>query len=305
LLRSKTIHEFLTLRVLRLIPALAFEVAISALILGPLLTVFIWRDYFSSHLFRAYWLNIVGDIHFQLPGLFLNNPDPNLVNGQLWTIPVELKCYLAITAMFLIGIARARWRMAALLALCIAAFPLAEMIQGKDPFNPFGVSLSTKIMIESFLVGVAIYLFRDRLPLSRGLGLTSAVLAFLCLGNNYAAYVACLPIGYLTVWLGLSNTPRTIISRIGDYSYGIYIYGYTIQQAYSYLFPNFRIWWANFVISLTVTFVCAAVSWHLVEKPVLEHRRDAVAVVGKAVTFVASQLSFRLRRSSSRGGNTL
>ena len=80
LVRSKTIQEFLTLRVVRLVPALFFEVTISALILGPLLTVFTLRDYFTSRLFRAYWLNIVGYIHFQLPGLFLDNPDPNMVN---------------------------------------------------------------------------------------------------------------------------------------------------------------------------------------------------------------------------------
>jgi len=80
LLRSRTIQGFLTLRAVRLVPALFFEVTISALILGPLLTVFTLRDYFTSPLFRAYWLNIVGYIHFQLPGLFLDNPDPNMVN---------------------------------------------------------------------------------------------------------------------------------------------------------------------------------------------------------------------------------
>jgi len=106
LIRCRTIEGFLTLRVLRLVPALFFEVMISALILGSLLTDFTLRDYFASPLFRTYWLNILGDIHFQLPGLFLDNPDPNVVNHQLWTIPVELKCYLAITGISLIGFAR-------------------------------------------------------------------------------------------------------------------------------------------------------------------------------------------------------
>jgi peptidoglycan/LPS O-acetylase OafA/YrhL len=288
LVRSKTIQEFLTLRVVRLVPALFFEVTISALILGPLLTVFTLRDYFASPLFRAYWLNIVGYIHFQLPGLFRDNPDPNMVNRQLWTIPVELKCYLAITGISLIGFSRKKWRMLALLALCIAAFPVIDLAKGQDPFGIDNVP--AKVMIESFLAGVTIFLFKDDLPLSRGLFLLSAALTFLCLSNRYASYVASIPTAYLTVYLGLTNTPRTLVSRIGDYSYGLYIYGYAIQQAYAFLFPGFRIWWANIAASLTVAFLCAALSWHLLEKPVLENRKHAVAAVEKAVSFAGRRL---------------
>src|SRR5215469_10903501 len=85
-----------------------------------------------------------------------------------------------------------------------------------------------------------------------------------------------------TLHCGLTNTRRTLVSRIGDYSYGLYIYGYAIQQAYAFLFPGFRVWWANIAASLTVAFVCAALSWHLLEKPVLENRKHAVAAVERA-----------------------
>ena len=263
-----------------------FEV--SALILGPLLTVFTLRDYFASPLFHAYWLNIVGYIRFQLPGLFLDNPDPNMVNRQLWTIPVELKCYLAITGISLIGFSRKKWRMLALLALCIAAFPVIDLAKGQDPFGIDNVP--AKALIESFLAGVTIFLFKDDLSLSRGLFLLSVALTFLCLSNRYASYIACMPIAYLTVYLGLTNTPRTLVSRIGDYSYGLYIYGYTIQQAYAFLFPGFRVWWANIAASLTAAFICAALSWHFLEKPVLENRKYAVGAVERATSFAGRRL---------------
>jgi peptidoglycan/LPS O-acetylase OafA/YrhL len=274
LLRSRTIQGFLTLRAVRLVPALFFEVTISALILGPLLTVFTLRDYFTSPLFHAYWLNIVGDIQFQLPGLFLDNPDPNLVNRQLWTIPVELKCYLGLAGLYLIGVSRRKWRMLWMLALAIAAFPLLDMAKGQDPFGLDNVP--AKVLIECFLAGVAIFLFKDDLPLNRGLLLLSAALSFLCLSDRYASYIACLPIAYLTVYLGLTNTRRTLVSRIGDYSYGLYIYGFVIQQAYAFLFPGFRVWWANLAVSWTVALICAASSWHGIEKPVLANRKFAV-----------------------------
>ena len=178
--------------------------------------------------------------------------------------------------------------MLALLALCIAAFPVIDLAKGQDPFGIDNVP--AKVMIESFLAGVTIFLFKDDLPLSRGLFLLSAVLTFLCLSNRYASYVASIPTAYLTVYLGLTNTPRTLASRIGDYSYGLYIYGYAIQQAYAFLFPGFRVWWANIAASLTVAFICAALSWHFLEKPVLENRKHVVAAVERAVSFAGRRL---------------
>ncbi len=42
------LHQFVTLRALRLVPALAFEVMLSALILGPLFTTLPLRDYLTN-----------------------------------------------------------------------------------------------------------------------------------------------------------------------------------------------------------------------------------------------------------------
>src|SRR5271167_5053386 len=95
-LERNKIHEFLTLRIMRIFPALTVEVTISALIIGPILTTSPWREYFYSYRFLAYFLDIVGDIHYQLPGVFNNLPTPNFVNAQLWPIPFDLACYMAI-----------------------------------------------------------------------------------------------------------------------------------------------------------------------------------------------------------------
>src|ERR1700744_2350383 len=80
--RAKSLFVFFGLRVFRIAPALSVEVLISALILGPLLTDYSLRQYLAAPEFHAYFLNIVGEIHYVLPGVFLHNPN-NLVNGQL------------------------------------------------------------------------------------------------------------------------------------------------------------------------------------------------------------------------------
>lgn len=96
--RCKTLISFLGLRVFRIVPALTVEVLLSALILGPIFTTKPLSEYFSSRSFFTYFLNVAGDVHFNLPGVFADNPHPSIVNGQLWTVPWELRCYMLLAA---------------------------------------------------------------------------------------------------------------------------------------------------------------------------------------------------------------
>jgi hypothetical protein len=72
--RCNTLITFLGLRAFGIMPALTVEVLLSALVLGPLLTSASLPTYFLSQKFRLYFLNIVGDIHYYLPDVFLSNP---------------------------------------------------------------------------------------------------------------------------------------------------------------------------------------------------------------------------------------
>ena len=82
--RTPKLSQFLTLRIIRLVPALAVEVLLCALILGPLVTNKPLWDYFAAPEFWAYFRNIVGDVHFTLPGVFEDNKLPRIVNASLW-----------------------------------------------------------------------------------------------------------------------------------------------------------------------------------------------------------------------------
>jgi peptidoglycan/LPS O-acetylase OafA/YrhL len=93
LFRTRTLTEFIALRLLRLVPALAVEVTLSAVVLGALFTSLPIGQYFSDPAFWKYFLNIAGRIHYSLPGVFQDNPIP-IVNISLWTIPYELEWYL-------------------------------------------------------------------------------------------------------------------------------------------------------------------------------------------------------------------
>lgn len=272
-LERNAIPEFVALRVLRIFPALAVEVLVSALIIGPLVTTLPLADYFSDGLFFHYFRNMVGDIQYVLPGVFGEQPVPSLVNLQLWTVPYELECYVAIFGLAIIGLVRRPgW-------LFVATVALALMIAGKatfmGPLWPLDGAMRGRGLVVCFLFGLSLYRLRAVVPYSALLFVVSLVcFTALCFFAQTICLTA-LPIAYITLFLGLRNPGRIFLVRGADYSYGIYLYGYPIQQSVSYFFPNLRNPFFNVAISLVLVSLLASLSWTLIESKVL-HRKKAI-----------------------------
>jgi peptidoglycan/LPS O-acetylase OafA/YrhL len=274
LFRTTSLVQFLGLRVIRIYPALGVEVLVSALLIGPLLTSSPLKDYFSSPLLHLYLLNVTGHIHYELPGLFQDNPYPNIVNMQLWTVPYELGCYIALSLLAVVGIKKFRWIAPAATALLMLAY-FAVRVVVKKQWAAIAISggLPGELLVACFLAGVTLYLYKDKVPWSPSLcailGILSAALfGFIPFGDFIAAPVAA----YFTVSVGITNPKKLRVLQGADYSYGIFLYGFVIQQALAAAFPWAREWWINILFCVPVAVGVAAVSWHLVEKPALNLR---------------------------------
>jgi peptidoglycan/LPS O-acetylase OafA/YrhL len=267
LVRSRSLVTFISLRILRIVPALTVDTLFCALVLGVALTELPLAGYFRSPDFLKYFLNILGDIHYNLPGVFTHNPS-RAVNSQLWTIPYELKCYAALTAMAVLGLHRHRL----LLLIATLLIVLATIIYVS--FFPVEIVDAWQLLMPSFLIGVCIYTYQDKIPWSPFAAGLSLVMSLVFLSQYNALMIfAAFPIAYLTVWLGLFNPRRGALIRSGDYSYPLYLYSFPIQQMLFSIVPGGKVWWINLLLAIPVTFVFAALSWHLIEKPAQAGRR--------------------------------
>jgi peptidoglycan/LPS O-acetylase OafA/YrhL len=92
-------------------------------------------------------------------------------------------------------------------------------------------------------------------------------------------FLAAPALAYVTAYIGLLQIRRTALLLAGDISYGIYLYGFVIQQAVYQMLPNHRTWLENFVISLAIACAFGYVSWVAVERPVLNKKRPIVGFV--------------------------
>ena len=273
--RTKT-RQFVTLRVLRLVPALAVEVTLSALILGAAFTTLPLRDYLTSAELHRYFGNIVGFMHYSLPGVFEGNPVPRLVNFQLWTIPYELECYLALVLASLSTIMRQRTAfVAATVLFTLAATIIAIFF---FPANPFD-HVPGRALVMSFLAAVCLHKYRDKIPYSPVLGVAAAIAAAALLRIPNDAYLAAWPVAYLTMWLGLMRPPKI---PFGDLSYGVYLFHFPVEQSIVHLFPGVNSWWRLTLMAAPPSALCAWLSWNLVERPVLSRKTQIVSAVDRA-----------------------
>lgn len=280
--RCRTLVSFLGLRVMRIIPALAFETLISALILGPIFTSLSLGGYLSSAGFYAYLLNIVGDVHMKLPGVFLDNIYPDTVNAQLWVLPRELKCYILLGLMFFVGLVKpTRQTLVFVILLHIATaiyFSFGVAHSGTD-----GLTVRGWVLILSFIAGVTLYIYRKYVPWNFPLFMVSALACTFMLSFNGGDSFSPIPIAYATVYLGLCNPARNWVINSGDYSYGIYLYGFPLQQAVAALGPWTAHWYVNIALALPATILLAVLSWYLVEKPILRLRPHLTRLEDRAI----------------------
>ncbi|MCJ9729712.1 acyltransferase [Bradyrhizobium sp. PRIMUS42] len=270
--RSDTLTMFVGLRIIRIFPALTVEVLLSALILGPLFTNLLLLDYFSDPLFLKYLLNVTGHVSFYLPGVFTDNPEKT-VNSQLWTVPFELYCYIALSGLIMIGLKR-RESLVLFGVVGMAMFSVGyAFYKRSDEWYLLSKATPGLSLVTIFLTGVAFHLYREKIRWSTGYGLASAFICYTGFqflpGIDFFIFA---PLAYLTVWIGLMNPSRNWLIEGADYSYGVYLYSFPIQQMVASFGSFYRQWFISFPISLAITTVFAAFSWHLIEKPFLSQK---------------------------------
>lgn len=290
--RSKTTIGFLLLRALRIFPALCVESLLAMLVLGPLVTSFTLAAYFSDPLFHAYPLNIIGDIQYYLPGVFLSNPVPRVVNLQLWTIPAEMYCYVILATVLALQLAHLRLTVPLItVATFIGLLGMQALgIHAPADWSAGDGRVQIETLVFAFMTGVSLFELKDKVPLRADLFALSVVLSYALLWGGALQYLAMIPIAYATVFVGLSNFRETFVNRTGDYSYGVYLYGLPVQQLLVYLFPENKNWLLSFAMAYVLSLVLAALSWHLVESKVLAKKR----IIVEAAENFLRPISFRL-----------
>ncbi|MBP0952511.1 acyltransferase [Pseudomonas alliivorans] len=271
---SPNIGVYLAKRTLRIFPALIVLVLLTALVVGPVLSDLSLDVYYSNATVIGYLKNIFLYPVYNLVDLFANNAYPSAVNGSLWSLPVEFFMYLLITLLAVKG-AGSKLPVLWIGTAVIVAMSLRFVHYVQPPAHPvlYGTDLISALDVAPyFLIGAmySYYGFEKYLNLGMSLFLIGFVVLFQPVSPvwNEIFLYAVAPYAILSF-----ATAKTAFlhrfGRFGDMSYGIYLYGFFLQQIVNAMTKNSLTPLENALVSMPFAIACAYVSWHVVEKPAL------------------------------------
>jgi peptidoglycan/LPS O-acetylase OafA/YrhL len=228
-----------------------------AFVIGPILSPLPIAEYFRKpEVFSFVGVNL-SLLHFRdgLPGVLTDNPFPHSINGSLWTLKYEARCYFVVLAL---GVLRALNRR--LVGVLFVAALSAVLLQ----FDRFWLW-----ELGAFFLGGA-FLYLRPLPLNGRVALLS--IAAIIGSWFFGGYSVVAPIfgSYLVVWLSLSPAVRLPnLAKYGDFSYGVYVYGFPVEQIVTMIMGANATWYWTGLISAPITLLLGFLSWNLVERPAL------------------------------------
>jgi len=259
--KNQTAGKFFKARALRLFPPLVFSTFFTILICG---LVSEWGQimYYTSPTTWEYMKNSIFWRVYYLPGVFTGNPYGPTVNGSLWTLPVEFICYI----------------------LCFIAMKLKLTKKKTYPFTaPFVIAGAVLVWILGltipmarelirpvllFYIGMGYWIYRENIFFNvRNVVIAIAVFFLLMIvGQGTFAMLLAFPYIMMYIWFGMKQCSSKL-GKLGDYSYGIYLWGFPVQQLVVHFYPEFFMEPVlNAILSIPVAIAFGMITYWVAEK---------------------------------------
>jgi peptidoglycan/LPS O-acetylase OafA/YrhL len=281
LLRTENPIDYIWARILRIFPGILVMLVITVFGFGLLETTYSVSNYLTSSQTYRYFLKcatLFTGVEYNLPGLFENNAYKSAVNGSLWTVPIELKMYCVLLSIWLVSRFVAGNQQKVFKGVTVCA---ALMAGGYLFYQHFSIGATHQLsgLLFMFFTGASFFVLRKKIVLHRFIFLfLIIVLGASAYFNAHAFFlVYSLALAYVTFYI--AYIPKGFIRKynaLGDYSYGIYIYSFPIQQLIIANMPNASV--AEVIaLSFVASMMFAIVSWHVLEKNALRLKKRCVA----------------------------
>ncbi|MEZ0090135.1 acyltransferase family protein [Streptacidiphilus sp. EB129] len=203
-------------------------------------------------------------------------------DGALWSLKYEIFCYMVVGLLAASGALRRAPKLVPLLALGLWSSlavnffnaPTMHSVLGEGQGGGFQIPIIGNLnanfvvyLLFSFMLGASAQLYRHRFPVHDGLAILSVIVLLASLHWGAFYVLGYPPFGYLMIWLGV-RLPA-VLHRVGqkhDYSYGVYIYGFLVEQTLVVLRFQHKGMAVYLPLAVIGSLMVAFVSWHLIER---------------------------------------
>ena len=273
--QAPQVWPYLQKRILRIYPAFLVAFAFCIFIVGPLASsspAYFGQLHLKNLAMRALLLQEPA-----APDVFKNQLYP-VLNGAMWTIAYEFRCYLLVLILGLLGATKHRYFWLAATLSLMAIYPL------RPDAGSFGFAQSFYLLGRPgplirlamlFMVGGCFFLFVERVRFHAATAL--GCLPFIARGdvqrNRFAEVAVATLGGYVLLWFAFVEIPfLDRFQRGADVSYGLYLYGWPVQKLLLLVWPTLSPL-PLFALALVFSYACGTLSWRIIEKPALRWKR--------------------------------
>lgn len=254
--------QFVISRFFRVFPALLFVLLITVFIVGPIVTDMELKEYFSSlDQFHYIQNNIMLKTEYTLPGLFNGNLYKGAVNGSLWSLTFEAGCYIALLGFFLLlkDAEKKYWN------CVIAIIVIDTFLPHRIIFGWLGDNPEINLLPISFALGAFFAINADKIEINLSMVFGMMLIFYLFDKTDFAQTILVITSCIILLYVA-SNTLVLKLKPAYDVSYGVYLWGFLIQQTIYHFLGHVYVGLHAF-LAIACSLILALVTNILVERP--------------------------------------
>lgn len=260
---NRSFSDFAISRILRLYPAVIVYSLAAILVIGPIASGVPLSQYFQQNPWVNMWNATLWEWNYNLPYGFPGRPFSGATNGSTWTLPVEMRCYVALFILGLLGVFRSK----VISNIVLVSVLVLSKTEFSD-FPLFGSTANFKEPLLFFIVGSLFWVNRRFVPLNWLLCAGLLLATFVAAGSKFYFYIYIPTVAYV-IFMIAYMLPHVDMDKFGDISYGLYIYAWPIQQL---VWAPGQNAYVNAFYASVIAIPVAYASWRLVESPALKLR---------------------------------
>ena len=229
--QARSAARYCRARFLRIYPGLLVCVAAVAFVIAPVTAGLTGRRYTLPDAFQFFVTNglsagMRGVAVPGIPGTLDGLPDPGSWDGPLWTLSWEIFCYIIVGVV--LGTLRPKLARFALLVPFLLGSAFVFTLDAGWGLVPTPSDWPL-VPVLTFLAGSLVYPFREHIPAHPAVVATSGTLVAAISWLGFAPSLVHVPMCIFLLAGSLHLRLDAVGSRY-DISYGVYIYGWPIQQ---------------------------------------------------------------------------
>jgi peptidoglycan/LPS O-acetylase OafA/YrhL len=282
-LNNRNVTYFILSRFFRIFPALLFLLVITVFVFGPILTSDS-KYWFNLNNLQYITHNAVFFTNHKLSGLFEQNIYPNVVNGSLWSLRFEVGCYFVALIFFIFLGKKSKYLLLIPLTVVIIdlLLPYRFLFQFID-------NNSDKYLVPLFFSYGSIFaVLAEKIRVNSMLIITSFVVYFFFRNSFFSEILIAIFLCHFFLFLSIQKWFIYFKPKY-DISYGIYLWGFLVQQTI-YAVAGQLFIGLHCLVAIFVSIILALFTYIVIEKPFMVIGKKIINIVSRNQCFSKKEI---------------